>query len=48
MIVGDHFELGRPRDTLATVKRMIGVLENQELAAAIKRLEEGTWLRVVK
>jgi hypothetical protein len=48
MIVGDHFEPGLPRDPVATVKRMIEVLDSQELAEAIMRLEKGAWLRVVK
>jgi hypothetical protein len=47
MIVGDHFEPGRPRDPVTTVKRMIEVLDSQELAAAIRRMEKGYGLRVV-
>jgi hypothetical protein len=48
LIVTDHFEPGLPRDPLATVKRLIEVLDNHELAAAIGRLERGHGLRVVK
>jgi hypothetical protein len=48
MIVGDHFEPGIPRDPVATVKRMMTVLDGQELAEAIMRLEKGVWLRVAK
>jgi hypothetical protein len=33
---------------VATIERLIEVLENEELAAAIARLEKGVWLRVVK
>ncbi len=48
MIVGDHFQPGLPRDPVATVKMIIEVLDSQELAEAIMRLEKGIWLRVVK
>jgi hypothetical protein len=39
LIIADHFEPGLPRDPLATVKRLIEVLDSQELAAAIRRTE---------
>jgi hypothetical protein len=47
-IIGGHLEPGPPRDPAATIKRLIDVLDSQELAAAIKRLENGVWLRVVE
>jgi hypothetical protein len=46
-IIADHFEPGLPRDPVATIKRLIEVLDSQELAAAIKRMERGHGLRVV-
>jgi hypothetical protein len=48
LIIADHFEPGLPRDPLATIKRLIEVLDGQELAAAIKRTERGHGLKVVK
>jgi hypothetical protein len=47
-IIADHFEPQLPRDPVTTVKRLIEVLEHNELAASIKRLEKGYGLRVVK
>ena len=47
LIVADHFEPGLPRDPLETIKRLIEVLDNQELAAAIRRAERSQGLRVV-
>jgi hypothetical protein len=47
MIVGDYLS-GLPRDPIATINKLIAVLDNQELAAAIKRMEKGSGLRVVK
>jgi hypothetical protein len=49
LIVADHFELGLPPDPLATIKRLMEVLDNPELAAAIRRTERSNGgLRVVK
>jgi hypothetical protein len=48
IIIADHFEPGLPRDPLATIKRLIEVLDDPELAAAIKRTERSNGLRVVK
>jgi hypothetical protein len=48
LIIADHFEPGLPRDPLATIKRLMEVLDNPELAAAIKRTERGHGLKVVK
>jgi hypothetical protein len=48
LIIADHFEPGFPRDPLATIKRLLEVLDNPELAAAIKRTERSNGLRVVK
>jgi hypothetical protein len=47
-IIADHFEPEPPRDPVTTVKRLIKVLEHDELAAAIKRRERRSGLRVVK
>ena len=47
-IIADHFEPELPRDPVTTVRRLIEVLEQEELAASIKRLEKGYGLRVVK
>ena len=48
LIVGDYLEPGLPRDPVATIKKLIEVLENEELAAAIKRTEKAVPLCVVK
>jgi hypothetical protein len=48
LIIADHFEPGLPRDPLATIKRLMEVLDNPELAAAIKRTERYHGLKVVK
>jgi hypothetical protein len=37
-IVGEYLEPG-PQDAVATINRLIEVLDNQKLATAIKRLE---------
>jgi hypothetical protein len=47
LIIGDYLEPGYPRDPMATIKRLIEVLEDQELAGAIKRLEEKPSLKIV-
>jgi hypothetical protein len=48
LIIGDYLEPGIPRDPVATINRLIEVFDNQELAAAIKRVEKGYGLKVVK
>jgi hypothetical protein len=48
LIIGDYLEPGRPPDPMAAIKRLIEVLDNQELADAIKRLEGRHALKVVK
>jgi hypothetical protein len=48
LIIADHFEPGLPRDPMATIKRLLEVLNDQELAAAIGRSEQSNGLRVVK
>jgi len=45
-IIGDYLEPG-PRDAEETIDRLIAVLDTQELAAALERVE-GHGLRVVK
>ncbi len=45
-IIGDYLEPG-PRDAEETINRLIAVLDTQELAAALERVE-GHGLRVVK
>jgi hypothetical protein len=47
-IIGEYLEPGHPRNAEATLNKLIEVLDNQELAAAIERLEKGPGLRVVK
>jgi hypothetical protein len=47
-VIADHFEPGFPRDPMATIRRLIDVLDNPELQAAITRRERGHGLRVVK
>jgi hypothetical protein len=48
LIIGDYLEPGHPRDPVATINRLIEVLDNQELAAAIERVEKRDGLKVVK
>jgi hypothetical protein len=46
LIVGDYLESGHPRDPVATINRLIEVLDDQMLAAAIKRMENGYGLKL--
>ena len=46
-IIGEYLEPGS-RDPVATINRLIEVLDDQKLAAAIKRMEKGYGLKVVK
>jgi hypothetical protein len=46
LIVGDYLEPGHPRDPVATMNRLIEVLDDQKLAAAIKRMENGHALKL--
>jgi hypothetical protein len=48
LIVGDYLEPGSPKDAVVTIKRLIEVLEDPKLSAAIERVERGHGLRVVK
>jgi hypothetical protein len=48
LIVGDYLEPGHSRDPVATINRLMEVLDDQNLAAAIKRMEKGYGLKVVK
>ncbi len=47
-IIGDYLELEPVRNATATLNQLIEVLETEELAAALERLERGHGLRVVK
>ena len=46
-IIGEYIEPG-PRDAEQTLSRLIAVLETQDLARAIGRIEKGHRLRVVE
>jgi hypothetical protein len=46
-IIGEYIEPG-PRDAEQTLSRLIAVLDTQDLALAVERLEKGHGLRVVK
>jgi hypothetical protein len=46
-IIGEYIEPG-PRDAEQTLFRLIAVLERQDLARAIERLEKGHGFQVVK
>ena len=47
VIVAEHLEPGWPRDADEAITRLIGLLDLQDLAAAMDRLEKHR-LRVVK
>jgi hypothetical protein len=46
-IIAEHLEPGGP-DAARTLSRLIAVLDTEDLARAIERLEKGHGLRVVK
>ena len=46
-IISEYIEPG-PRDGEQTLSRLIAVLDSQDLARAIERLEKGHGLQVVK
>jgi hypothetical protein len=46
-ILGDYLAPG-PHDADETITRLLAVLDTQELAGALDRLEKGHGLRVVK
>jgi hypothetical protein len=46
LIVGDYLEPSHPRDPVVTINRLIEVLDDQKLAAAIKRMENGYGLKL--
>jgi hypothetical protein len=47
LIIANYLEPGS-RDADETITQLIAVLDNQDLARALDRLEKGHWLRVVK
>jgi hypothetical protein len=47
LIVAEHLELGTP-DADQSITQLVAVLDTQELAAAMYRMERGYGLRVVK
>jgi hypothetical protein len=48
LIIGDYLEPGIPRDPVATINRLIEVLDNQKLAAAMERIDKRDSLKVAK
>jgi hypothetical protein len=48
LIIGDYLEPGLPRDPVATINRLIEVLDNQKLVAAMERIDKGDSLKVAK
>ena len=48
VIIAEHIEPGRARDPEQTINRLIAVLDTQEVALAMERLNEGFGLRVVE
>ena len=48
LIIADYLQPGPPLDPVATIKRLIEVLDSRELAGALERIEKRVWLRVVK
>jgi hypothetical protein len=47
LIIANYLEPG-PRDADEVITQLVAVLDTQELANAIERLDEGSGLRVVK
>jgi hypothetical protein len=48
LIIGDYLEPGLPRDPVATIKRLIEVLDDQKLAVAMERIDKRDSLKVAK
>jgi hypothetical protein len=48
LIIGDYLEPGLPRDSVATIKRLIEVLDDQKLAVAMERIDKRDSLKVAK
>jgi hypothetical protein len=48
VIIAKHIEPGRVGDPEQTIKRLIAVVDTQEVAAAVERLISGFGLKVVK
>jgi len=48
VIIAEHLEPGNQIDAGETIARLIAILDRQDLAAAMRRLESGHRLRVVK
>jgi hypothetical protein len=48
VILGEHIEPGHARDPELTITRLLEVLDDRDLAAAIERLKSGFGLKVVK
>jgi hypothetical protein len=48
MIVGDYLQPGLRVDADETITRLIEVLDNPALEAAIRRMEKLVWLKAVK
>lgn len=48
VIIAEHIEPGHAQDPEQTVNRLIAVLDTQNVAGAIERLNAGFGLRVVK
>jgi hypothetical protein len=47
-VVAEYLEPGRPRDADKTIQELISILERQDLAAAMERLDHAHGLRIVK
>jgi hypothetical protein len=47
-VLAEYVEPGNARSAEQTIGRLISVLDNQDLAAAVERLKSGFGLRLVK
>jgi hypothetical protein len=48
LIIAEHLQSGRPSDADEAITQLIAVLDTQELAAAMNRVERGYGVRLVK
>ena len=47
-VIAEYLEPGHRPDAIETLTRLVAILDTQELAAAVDRMEKGFGLKVVK